>query len=60
MTISTQKLSGFTDQPQQTAATILKRRTTFHNKVGEAQQINDVERVMDFKQIPAHISAVQW
>ena len=30
MTISRRKLPGFTDQPQQTAVTILKRRTTFH------------------------------
>ena len=31
-----------------------------YKEVGEAQQINDVERVMDFKQTPAHISTVQW
>ena len=29
-------------------------------EVGEAEQIKDIERVMDFKHIPAHISTAQW
>ena len=56
MTISQRKLPGFTDQPQNTTATISKKGFDLSSKeVGEAQRINDFERV-----IPAHISTVQW